>query len=183
MINLFIESQVSSARLTLVSGLEEWPVPCPSFRRDFRSARREVWNEISNLRAQNGFPPNADGSDVTSRQPRFSDRGSRRLQLRARDFIRAVLDRPRLRKNLLELLLRDGADRAIVIKYNSARAGRALIKRENSVHWKRRGEALTAQSASIILAPDTPASTIRPWSYPPAMRRPVATFRRCIDRS
>jgi hypothetical protein len=45
-----------------------------------------------------------------------------------------VFDPPRLRKNLLELSLRDAGDAAIVREQDGARTGRALIQGENIRH-------------------------------------------------
>src|SRR5206468_1350206 len=48
--------------------------------------------------------------------------------LRRPDFVRVVLDPAGFREELLDLLLGDGTDRAIVVKDDGAGAGRAFVE-------------------------------------------------------
>src|SRR5207245_8398815 len=58
------------------------------------------------------------------------------LTLRLEDFLRVVLDPAALRIDLAQFALR-GADRgAFLVEQDGARAGRALIERENVTHEK-----------------------------------------------
>src|SRR5438552_17101236 len=58
------------------------------------------------------------------------------LTLRLEDFLRVVLDPAGLRIDLAQFALR-GADRgAFLVEQDGARAGRALIERENVTHEK-----------------------------------------------
>jgi hypothetical protein len=55
----------------------------------------------------------------------------RHLQLRLPNLVGIVLDPAGVRKNLPEFFLRDAMNTASTIKQNGARAGRALVDRQD----------------------------------------------------
>src|SRR2546425_2738555 len=63
---------------------------------------------------------------------RFARHGALRLE----DFLRIVLDPAGLRIDLAEFALRAADRGAFVVKQDGARAGRALVERENVTHEK-----------------------------------------------
>ena len=76
----------------------------------------------------------ADGRDVLRAHLRPPERFDGDADLRRPDLLRVVLDPPGARKDLREFLLRDRADRAVVIEDDGARAGRALVERKDVRH-------------------------------------------------
>src|SRR5258706_5306787 len=70
---------------------------------------------------------NTDRGDLARADSRARDRFHRYADLRFPDFVRVVLDPPRLRKYLAEFLLRDCLDRARMIEHHRTRAGCALV--------------------------------------------------------
>ena len=76
----------------------------------------------------------ADGGDVARPELRPAQRLGGDGDLRRPDLLRVVLDPAGLRKDLLELLLADGHDGAVVIENDGARAGRALVEGEDVWH-------------------------------------------------
>ncbi len=76
----------------------------------------------------------ADRGKVGRRDAGLRDRLGEHAELRRPDLGRIVLHPARLRKVLLELLLRDGANGAGVIEDNGAGTGRSLIQGEHERH-------------------------------------------------
>ena len=76
----------------------------------------------------------ADGRDVARPQVRAAEDLDGHGDLRRPDLLRIVLDPAGLRKDLLELALRDAGDGAVVIEEDGARAGGALIEGEDVLH-------------------------------------------------
>ena len=76
----------------------------------------------------------ADGRDVARPQPGAAERLDRDGDLRRPDLVRVVLDPAGLREDLLELLLRDADDGAVVVEHDGAGAGGALVEREDVRH-------------------------------------------------
>ena len=68
-----------------------------------------------------------DRREVTGGDPGVAQRALRRLELRAPDVLRVVLDPARLRKVLRKLALIEPADRAVLVEDDRARTGRALV--------------------------------------------------------
>jgi hypothetical protein len=73
----------------------------------------------------------ADRCDVARPELRASERFDRHADLRRPDLARVVLHPAGVRKDLRELLLRDAANRAALVEHDGARAGRALVERED----------------------------------------------------
>jgi hypothetical protein len=76
----------------------------------------------------------ADGADVGGRQPGLGDGFLRGGQLRGPNLHRVVLDPAGLRKVLRQLALRHRDDAALRIEDDAARAGGALVQREDVAH-------------------------------------------------
>ena len=76
----------------------------------------------------------ADGVDVPGSETRPRDRLGGYAQLRRPDLFRVVLDPAGLGEDLLELLLRDGRDVAVLVEDDRPRARGALIQREYVTH-------------------------------------------------
>jgi hypothetical protein len=76
----------------------------------------------------------ADAHQVLHGDVFFSQRLARHVALRAKDLHRIVLDPARLRIDLAELALRHRHRRAFLVEHDRARAGRALVEREDIAH-------------------------------------------------
>src|SRR5439155_2648916 len=76
----------------------------------------------------------ADRRDVARPDLRAAERFDGDANLRRPDFLRVVLDPACVRKDLPEFLLRDRANAAVAIEDDRARAGRALIQRQDVRH-------------------------------------------------
>src|SRR5205807_8845893 len=78
----------------------------------------------------------ADRRQLLQRDARLAQRFARHVALRLEDLLRVMLDPAGLRIDLPQFALR-GADRgAFLVEQDGARAGRALIERENVTHGK-----------------------------------------------
>src|SRR5690242_18298111 len=78
----------------------------------------------------------AHGRELLERQVRFAHRFARRIALRAVDLARVVLDPAGLRIVLGEFALRARHGAAFFVEDDSARAGGALVEREDVAHAK-----------------------------------------------
>src|SRR5204863_311941 len=78
----------------------------------------------------------ADRHEIGERDVRLAHRLARDIALRAKDLLRVVLDPAGLRKDLLELALRDRDGGAFLVEQDRARAGGALVESENVLHRK-----------------------------------------------
>jgi hypothetical protein len=76
----------------------------------------------------------ADGGDIPRTDFRAGKRFDRDGHLRGPDFLRIVLDPARLREELPDFLLRDGADAALVVEDQRAHARRTRVEGENKCH-------------------------------------------------
>ena len=76
----------------------------------------------------------ADGRDVARPELRAAERLGRHGDLRRPDLAGVVLNPARPGEDLLELLLADGEDGAVVIEDDGTRAGRALVEGEDVRH-------------------------------------------------
>ena len=76
----------------------------------------------------------ADRADLLWLDAGLLDRLARGVALRDPDFLRIVLDPAGLREDLAEFALRNGARRAFFVEDDGARAGRALIERQDEAH-------------------------------------------------
>src|SRR5256885_2799514 len=76
----------------------------------------------------------ADGRDLASTQPRLGQCRAGDRDLRAPNFARIMLHPTGLWEELLELPLRDGADRAGVVKDDGTGTGRSLVQCQDDGH-------------------------------------------------
>src|SRR2546427_10182877 len=78
----------------------------------------------------------ADARQVFQEDIPLLKRFARHSALRLEDFLRIVLHPARLRIDLAEFALRAADRGAFLVEHDGARAGRALIERENVTHEK-----------------------------------------------
>src|SRR5437879_5274134 len=78
----------------------------------------------------------ADAHQIFQGNILFLKRFARHLALRLEDFLWIVLDPAGLRIDLAEFALRAADGGAFLVEQDGARAGRALIERENVTHGK-----------------------------------------------